>query len=78
MSETELKKAIVGDAPTRPLSKIELSHWVGTTTRFLENEVRDGRLRAVRLGRRAVRFLPSDVSAWLNACPSLPSDEVAA
>jgi excisionase family DNA binding protein len=67
LSEVELKRALIGDVPSKPLSKIELSQWLGTTTRFLENEVRDGRLRSVRIGRRSIRFLPSDVSAWLNA-----------
>ena len=37
--------------------------------------MRAGRLRAVRLGRRSVRFLPGDVSRWLNARPSI-TDEV--
>ena len=79
MSEAELKTAILpGDAPPRPFNKIELSEWLGTTTRFLENEVRAGRLRAIRLGRRSIRFLPGDVSIWLNARPSLRTDEVAA
>ena len=50
----------------------------GTTTRFLENEVRAGRLRAIRSGGRSIRFLPGDVSKWLNASPSLRTDEVAA
>lgn len=77
-NEAELRKAIAGDAPSKPVSKIELSQWLQVTTRFLENEVHDGRLRAVRLGRRGVRFLPSDVSKWLNARPTLQSDQVAA
>ena len=79
LSEAELRTAgLPGDAPPRPLNKIELSEWLGTTTRFLENEVRAGRLRAIRLGRRSIRFLPGDVSIWLNARPSLKTDEVGA
>ena len=76
LSESELKRAIVGDAPSKPLSKTELSLWLNVTTRFLECEVRDGRLRAIKLGKRAVRFLPSDIAKWMNAHPSL-QDEAA-
>jgi hypothetical protein len=58
----------------RPCTKEELAKEVRTTTRFLEHEVSRGNLRAVRLGVRSVRFLPSDVVAWLNARPIVGSN----
>jgi excisionase family DNA binding protein len=77
LTGAELKKATLpGDAPPRPLTKVELAQWLGTTPRFLETEVRRGALRACRLGKRSVRFLPSDVAAWMNANTTV--DECAA
>jgi hypothetical protein len=71
LTEAELKRVTLpGDAPPRPLSKRELADWAGTTERFLEKEVGRGALRACRLGRRSVRFLPSDVAAWMNSNPT--------
>jgi hypothetical protein len=52
---------------TRPVSKTELSTWLDVSERFLELEVRAGRLRALKLGARALRFLPNDVQAWLES-----------
>jgi excisionase family DNA binding protein len=51
----------------RPATKREVAETVRCTERFLEREVNRGSLRAVRLGLRSVRFLPSDIIAWLNA-----------
>ena len=62
----------------RPVTKRELAEEIRSTERFIEHEVSRGNLRAVRLGLRNVRFLPSDVVAWLNARPSVGSEDVAA
>lgn len=35
--------------------------------------VRDGKLTAVRMGHRTVRFLPSDVRDYLDACREGPA-----
>jgi excisionase family DNA binding protein len=59
----------------RPCTKEELAEQVRCTKRFLEHEVNRGHLRAVRLGLRSVRFLPSDVVRWLNARPIAGSEE---
>jgi excisionase family DNA binding protein len=50
----------------KPLSKKELAEWLGCSERFLEVEVKAGRLRKVILGANRVRFLPRDVNAWLE------------
>ena len=35
--------------------------------RYLEQEVAAGRLRAIKLSSRAIRFLQSDIIAWLRS-----------
>ena len=50
----------------KPLTKKELAEWGGVSTRFIEVEVKEGRLRCVYLGSRTVRFLPADINTWLN------------
>ena len=51
----------------RPVTKKELSQWANCSPRFIEIEVAHGRLRAVRLGNRFVRFLPRDIERWLDS-----------
>jgi len=51
----------------RPMSKTELAAYVDVSERFLENEVKAGRLRAIKLSTRALRFMPKDVESWLNS-----------
>ena len=53
----------------RPCTKRELAEQVGSTERFIELETNRGNLRAVRVGVRGIRFLPSDIVRWLNARP---------
>jgi hypothetical protein len=55
-----------------PWTKKELSDWCNCTKRFLELEVAAGRLRAVKLGTRAVRFLPRDIERWINSQATTP------
>jgi predicted DNA-binding transcriptional regulator AlpA len=62
----------------KPLTKPELAEWVGLTTRFIEGEVKKGNLRAVIIGRRTVRFLPSDINSWLNTRPSTRAEDAPA
>jgi hypothetical protein len=54
---------------TRPATKAEVAENVPCTPRFVELEVNRGNLRAVRVGERGIRFLPSDVVKWLNSRP---------
>ena len=61
----------------RPLSKTELAIFLDLSERFLELEVQAGRLRAVKLGARALRFLPKDIQNWMDRNATLPSQEVA-
>jgi hypothetical protein len=43
------------------------------TRRYLEMQVRDGKLRKLTLSAKSVRFLPQDVMAWLERQPSCPA-----
>jgi hypothetical protein len=65
LSESGLEKIPLGIA--RPLSKTELATFLDVSQRFLEGEVKEGRLRGIRLSNRAMRFLPRDVQSWLDA-----------
>ena len=63
-------------AIARPLSKTELGAFLDVSERFLETEVKEGRLRAIRLSNRSVRFLPKDVQAWLDRMATHPAEAV--
>lgn len=52
---------------TRPLSKFELAEFVDVSERFIEKEVKAGRLTASILGKSTLRFLPGDVESRLKA-----------
>jgi excisionase family DNA binding protein len=56
---------ITEDIPARPLTPNELAEWLGMSRRFIEEEVRRGKLRARKISPRAVRFFRSDIAAWL-------------
>ena len=60
-----LTSVITDDIPNRPLSPNELAEWLGTSRRFIEGQVQSGKLRARKISPRAVRFLRSDIAAWL-------------
>jgi excisionase family DNA binding protein len=49
------------------MAKSELAAFLDVSERFLETEVAAGRLRAIKLSTRALRFMPKDVEAWLNS-----------
>jgi excisionase family DNA binding protein len=51
----------------KPLTKRELSHFLGISERFIELEVNRGRLRAVKLSNRLLRFRPVDVERWMES-----------
>jgi excisionase family DNA binding protein len=53
--------------PGEPFTKRELSRFLGISERFIELEVNRGRLRAVRLSNRLLRFRPSDVEQWMES-----------
>jgi excisionase family DNA binding protein len=53
--------------PGKPFTKRELSRFLGISERFIELEVNRGRLRAVRLSNRLLRFRPSDVEQWMES-----------
>jgi hypothetical protein len=56
---------------SKPLTKTGLATHLECSERYLEEEVRAGRLRCIRLSSRAVRFLPKDIEAWLSAKASV-------
>jgi excisionase family DNA binding protein len=51
----------------KPMSKSELAEFLDVSERFLETQVKEGRLRALKLSNRALRFMPRDVQKWLNS-----------
>jgi excisionase family DNA binding protein len=51
----------------KPFTKRELSHFLGISERFIELEVNRGRLRAVKLSNRLLRFRPVDVERWMES-----------
>jgi excisionase family DNA binding protein len=65
---------IAGDIP-EVSSPNELAHHLGVSRRFLEEQVKAGRLRVRRISPRAVRFFRGDVLAWLNSVSSPPSPQ---
>lgn len=58
----------------KPFTKRELSNFLGISERFIELEVNRGRLRAVKLSNRLLRFRPVDVERWIE-CSLTSSDE---
>jgi excisionase family DNA binding protein len=51
----------------KPFTKRELSNFLGISERFIELEVNRGRLRAVKLSNRLLRFRPIDVERWMES-----------
>jgi excisionase family DNA binding protein len=49
------------------LTKRELSRFLGISERFIELEVSRGRLQAVKLSDRLLRFRPIDVEQWMKS-----------
>jgi predicted DNA-binding transcriptional regulator AlpA len=45
--------------------KSQLRQLLGCSSKFIESEVSAGRLRALRLSPKMIRFTMSDVTAWL-------------
>jgi excisionase family DNA binding protein len=66
-SLTNNTEAPAARQPGRPLTKRELAMFLGITERFIELEVNRGRLRAVRLSNRLLRFRPIDVERWMES-----------
>lgn len=50
-----------------PWTKEDLAEHLRVSRRFLEMEVKRGKLRAVKLGPKCVRFRASDVEKYLEA-----------
>jgi hypothetical protein len=49
----------------RPIKKEEVAAWGGWTTRYIDMEIRKGRLVKTMSG-KAVRLMAEDVRAWIN------------
>jgi excisionase family DNA binding protein len=58
----------------RPFTKRELSNFLGVSERFIELEVNRGRLRAVKLSNRLLRFRPIDVERWMESSLTTPDE----
>jgi len=60
--------------PGKPFTKRELSSFLGISERFIELEVNRGRLRAVKLSNRLLRFRPIDVERWMESSLTNPEE----
>jgi len=58
----------------KPFTKRELSNFLGISERFIELEVNRGRLRAVKLSNRLLRFRPIDVERWMESSLTNPDE----
>jgi excisionase family DNA binding protein len=59
----------------KPLTKRELSRFLGISERFIELEVNRGRLQAVKLSNRLLRFRPIDVERWMKSSLTGPDEQ---
>jgi excisionase family DNA binding protein len=79
MAKKSRKKPLV--PPTafdrQPFTYRQLMQWLSCSRRFVEYEVKEGRLRKIVIGNRLIRFLPDDVDAWLKRRGSFKPDEQA-
>jgi excisionase family DNA binding protein len=60
----------------KPFTKRELSNFLGVSQRFIELEVNRGRLRAVKLSNRLLRFRPIDVERWMESDLTSQEEEI--
>ena len=58
----------------KPFTKRELSNFLGISERFIEMEVNRGRLRAVKLSNRLLRFRLIDVERWMESSLTNPDE----
>ena len=58
----------------KPITKRELSNFLGISERFIEMEVNRGRLRAVKLSNRLLRFRLIDVERWMESSLTNPDE----
>lgn len=65
LSESGLGASPIGFP--KPLTKVELATVLDTSVRFIEQEVKAGNLRGIRLSNRSMRFMPRDIQAWLDS-----------
>jgi len=56
---------MAADVPNRPMSPDELATWVGSSRRFMKAKSRQDGFVLEKLSPRLVRFMPSDIGAWL-------------
>ena len=54
------------NSPRRLQEIADVAKQVGLTVRTVRKYVDRGELRAIRFGRRVVRFDPADVQAWIT------------
>lgn len=67
MSYEELVADATSALPERLFTVPDLAAMCQTTEWFIRAEVRRGHLRGVHVGKRLLRFKPSDVDAWIEA-----------
>ena len=53
------------------LTKQEAAELLGCTTRYIERQIRAGRLRACKPSGKFVRIFRKDINAFLESCASI-------
>jgi excisionase family DNA binding protein len=53
------------------LTKQETAQLLACTVRYIERQIRDGRLRACKPTRKFVRIYRKDIDAFLESCASI-------
>jgi excisionase family DNA binding protein len=51
-----------------------LARELGISKATISTEIRAGRLRAARVGKRRLLILAADVDSWLETCPALDQE----
>jgi excisionase family DNA binding protein len=57
----------MSDDPARLLRPEDVAELVGLSRRTILEHAKDGRIRAVRFGRKVIRFAPTDVEAFVDS-----------
>ncbi|PYK65143.1 MAG: hypothetical protein DME50_09835 [Verrucomicrobia bacterium] len=67
----EQNKSQAETANSAILTKQEAAELLGCTTRYIERQIRAGRLRACKPSGKFVRIFRNDINAFLESCASI-------
>jgi len=63
-----------GEQKNRLLTKQQSAEQVQTSVRYLEREIKRGRLKALKLSPKLVRIRQSDLDSFLESCATIGGD----